>query len=1404
MNTKHKSKRLNIIFLQIPLLVSVLLALCFLPVMMAASASPRVELAETLNTDVAGLEVSGVLLWPNGDAFTTFGGNAIIQIDFGVIDYVTSCPDGGIPDFIYPFTSVYIVPSGSVTVGSTLNDVSDVPNVVMGASGGLFINEIIGATGPVGSIEPGVYAVVYDECQNGKLDDIDTLFDPALEVIVPVDLPPYAPILSMKAEAADARDHWESAYHRLGQLFVAAELAGRLSPSDQLNRVTTFLSSFAGRFFQTDPKKATLTAILNTASHYGGIAADPPDPNYDQLTPLSPRQVLDAQSDAPLPLALAELGIAAGNEQALAQALLASMERYQGADNANSSEWGLIHARAMRDYATLLISQLSETNNGLTTMSAALTADTTDFDTMSAELETYRLQIAASGFVTEDVQLARNLGLTPDEIDQLAADIVAEGDFSFTETDLLNTLTDLQNNNADLITELGILISDTQSIIDSLENNSLVVDLTPVINAGGPYLGVEGASVTFNGSGSGGSIALYEWDLDGDGDFNDGTGIAPTFVYTQAFQGWVGLRATSDIGKQNIGYAPITIGADNSPPVIDAFGPDPRSVELTIGASQVFTVTASDPDGDPVTISWFVDGVFTASGVAFTYIPTDTGVYAIEAAIADNSPLGGLVSLDWIAYVQAVDGDGDGWSAVPDCDDSNPNIHPGQPEILFNGIDDDCDATTPDIGTPAVVDAGVDMTAVEGDTINLAPATFTDTNPANIHTAEIDWGDGTIITGTVNEGGGAGTVSAAHVYGDNGTFNVEVCLTDDEGAVGCDSLQATISNAAPVVDFIDLHRWTAESYPPVPGFPAGDWIVAADGDSVFQSQNGQPTFFYSDFEVANIEVEGHIQVDANSDDDFIGFAFGFQPDDTLNPNAEYLLVDWKKASQTSSSIGCTTAHAPAGLAVSRVFGIPDAAEFWAHDNFDVPDCTDLTHGLEELDRAINLGNVGWQRYTDYKFTFQYSPTHLRVFVDDVLELDVSGAFPAGRLAFFNFSQGEVGYSAFELTELNADEGAPAQLTHTFADAGMLDTHTAVVDWGDGSAADNGTIGLLNGSNVVTSTHRYADNGDYTAQICVTDDDDETDCNDIPVTIFNVPPVVNAGVDQSINTSLSLAPAEFNDLGMMDTHTATVSWGDGITVSGVVTEYLGSGIISATHIYTQSGVFDVAVCVTDNDGAAGCDVMTVTTTTEIEAPFVTVWHQNTVDEGDTITHTLTFSQSNAAYSHTGTVDWGDGLGTRPLTITNDSGRFGLAYLSYIYPDDDVYTATFTICNDGQVCASVGALETVVNVPPIVDAGPDQVVSSTVTLSAVVFTDTGVLDTHTAVIDWGDGITETGLVTETGGAGIVVGTHTYAQAGVYIVEVCVTDDESGRGCSYLSVTRTSDIDPLRYLFLPVITN
>ena len=231
------------------------------------------------------------------------------------------------------------------------------------------------------------------------------------------------------------------------------------------------------------------------------------------------------------------------------------------------------------------------------------------------------------------------------------------------------------------------------------------------------------------------------------------------------------------------------------------------------------------------------------------------------------------------------------------------------------------------------------------------------------------------------------------------------------GALAASALLLSTSMTAHAAEAVDLHDWQAESYPAVSGFGAGNWVVAADGSSVTQSVNGQPTIFYSDFNAYGTEATGNIRVTGGGDDDYIGFVIGFNPGDTANNAANYLLIDWKAATQpfdfgSPSSTPGGTAYA--GLAISRVTGTPTADELWQHVNYD----SDAAGSVIELARGATLGSTGWVRNTDYEFSFDFGPNNLVVGVNGIEQFNLSGSFADGRLGFYNFSQGGVQYSAF--------------------------------------------------------------------------------------------------------------------------------------------------------------------------------------------------------------------------------------------------------------------------------------------------------------------------------------------------------------------------------------------------------
>jgi hypothetical protein len=106
----------------------------------------------------------------------------------------------------------------------------------------------------------------------------------------------------------------------------------------------------------------------------------------------------------------------------------------------------------------------------------------------------------------------------------------------------------------------------------------------------------------------------------------------------------------------------------------------------------------------------------------------------------------------------------------------------------------------------------------------------------------------------------------------------------------------------------------------------------------------------------------------------------------------------------------------------------------------------------------------------------------------------------------------------------------------------------------------------------------------------------------------------------------------------------------------------------------------------------------------------------------------------------TVNYGDGSGPQPLTLTNHGFALG-----HVYADNGSYTVQVT-ASDGPGDTGPATLTvTVLNVPPTVGAvtAPQAPVAVNTAVSASAsFADPGTRDTHTAVWGWGDGSTSAG--------------------------------------------------------------
>jgi PKD repeat protein/Ca2+-binding EF-hand superfamily protein len=174
------------------------------------------------------------------------------------------------------------------------------------------------------------------------------------------------------------------------------------------------------------------------------------------------------------------------------------------------------------------------------------------------------------------------------------------------------------------------------------------------------------------------------------------------------------------------------------------------------------------------------------------------------------------------------------------------------------------------------------------------------------------------------------------------------------------------------------------------------------------------------------------------------------------------------------------------------------------------------------------------------------------------------------------------------------EGDTVSFAGTFTDAGAGDTHTVLWDFGDGTTATDS----------LTPTHGYADNGDYTVTLMVTDDDGGVGSDTLTVTVNNAIPTVSIDSVDQPNPGYILAGVHtvtftggLVDPGWLDTHTAVWDFGDGVGQAAALTEEHeqpdATGTCAVSHAYAVPGTYTATLTVVDDDGGVGTATLIVT-------------------------------------------------------------------------------------------------------------------------------------------------------------------------------------------------------------------
>ena len=224
---------------------------------------------------------------------------------------------------------------------------------------------------------------------------------------------------------------------------------------------------------------------------------------------------------------------------------------------------------------------------------------------------------------------------------------------------------------------------------------------------------------------------------------------------------------------------------------------------------------------------------------------------------------------------------------------------------------------------------------------------------------------------------------------------------------------------------------------------------------------------------------------------------------------------------------------------------------------------------------------------------EYTTTSLDLWVDGSHEISINGAFPAGPVALYNFSQPGMTTSNVTFQLLNDPPeilGAAADVVVNEGQVGS--TSGASVD-PDGDtltlSCSGGCVGFADNGDGTWSWSQALPEGPEGFTVTVTASDGDLEASDeFDVTVNNVAPVIvstsSVPTQDVLGSSLAVS-ADFTDVGVLDTHIAVFNWGDGSSSAGAVTETGGSGTTSANHQYTDPGFYTVSVTVWDDDGAS---------------------------------------------------------------------------------------------------------------------------------------------------------------------------------------------------------------------------
>jgi PKD repeat protein len=295
----------------------------------------------------------------------------------------------------------------------------------------------------------------------------------------------------------------------------------------------------------------------------------------------------------------------------------------------------------------------------------------------------------------------------------------------------------------------------------------------PQADAGGPYEGTMGATVTFDGTGSSdadGEIVSYDWVF---GDGETGSGATPTHIYEEAGDYTVELTVTDDTSIASTDFTEALVGTGNQPPSANAGAP----VAGVVGQEVTFNGNASyDPDGEITQYDWDYgdDTSDIDAGPTPSHVYDGVDIYTVTLTVTDDN--------------------GSADSTFTTADIAESNIRP-------------------------TANANGPYTATLGVAVNFDSTGSSDS-------------DGEILALVWNFGDGNSAVgdSPSHTYSEQGSYEVLLTVIDNDGGTDTDRTSATIDvdNQPPVADANGPYAGSVD----VPVTFDGTASVDPDGDNL--------------------------------------------------------------------------------------------------------------------------------------------------------------------------------------------------------------------------------------------------------------------------------------------------------------------------------------------------------------------------------------------------------------------------------------------------------------------------------------------------------------------------------------------------------------------------------------------